>query len=477
MARRSSVREDRHFLVRYLCDDNFQVRSRAYFRCESDITITVGEEYDVQWGRAKEVDRAVVLDSGSDQELRVKMRELETRTEPSSPTPPASPLSPSPPPSPPTPAPKRQKTTMSFTKSGKPRASMITSGSPPTVNEQTLPIAVPATVPTGPQTPPVVMPASVLTGLQTPPVVVPASVPTGPQTPPVVVPASVPTGPQTPPVVVPASVPTGPQTPPVVVPASVPTGPQTPPVAVPASVPIGLQTPRASTPVVRFRPHRLSTSDSDSLVGGLLKEVSDLRKSVDIVNKKIDATNRRTTHLETLLTTAIANTNIIIDIIRRQSSDNTLTQLNSAMHSQTSAEETPSSTPTTEGIPPEFKIDDSELRVLVRESRNAGNFAVNLTRKLFPELFGEGQLRYEYNWYGGGKLAKKELDPVRKQVVKQYVVYFFPEFQSHEAWRERQQLVPKINECLRRNDKRLKRKSIVIPQLTECHDDVFDFVD
>lgn len=202
--------------------------------------------------------------------------------------------------------------------------------------------------------------------------------------------------------------------------------------------------------------------------------MSDLRKSVDIVNKKIDATNRRTTHLETLPTTAIAKTNIIIDVLRRQSSDNTMTQLNPVMHSQTTAEETPS-TPTTEGIPAEFRIDDTQLRVLVRESRNAGNFTVNITRKLFPELFGEGQLRLEYNWYGGGKLSKKELDPARKHVVKQYVVYFFPEFQSHEAWRER--VVPKINECLRRNDKRLRRKSIVIPQLTECHDDVFDFVD
>ena len=47
IARRSGVREDTHFLVRYLCDDNLQVRSRAYFRCDSDVSISVGDEYDV----------------------------------------------------------------------------------------------------------------------------------------------------------------------------------------------------------------------------------------------------------------------------------------------------------------------------------------------------------------------------------------------------------------------------------------------
>lgn len=106
MARRSGVLEDTHFLVRYLCDDNLQVRSRAYFRCDSDVSISVGDEYDVQWGRPKDVDLAVVLFCGSEQEVRKRMQEMESLSEPLSPTPPQSPLSPSPPASP---APKRKK--------------------------------------------------------------------------------------------------------------------------------------------------------------------------------------------------------------------------------------------------------------------------------------------------------------------------------------------------------------------------------
>ena len=95
IARRSGVREDTHFLVRYLCDDNLQVRSCAYFRCDSDVSISVGDEYDVQWGRPKDVDLAVVLCCGSEQELRKRMQEMESLTEPLCPTPLQSPLSPS----------------------------------------------------------------------------------------------------------------------------------------------------------------------------------------------------------------------------------------------------------------------------------------------------------------------------------------------------------------------------------------------
>lgn len=41
------------------------------------------------------------------------------------------------------------------------------------------------------------------------------------------------------------------------------------------------------------------------------------------------------------------------------------------------------------GIPVEFQLEDSYLRKTLRKSRNSGNFAVTLTRKLFTELFGE----------------------------------------------------------------------------------------
>ena len=44
------------------------------------------------------------------------------------------------------------------------------------------------------------------------------------------------------------------------------------------------------------------------------------------------------------------------------------------------------------------------------------------------------------------------MDPVRKEVCRKYVCYFFPEFKVEDSWRER--IVSKINECLRRNDKR-----------------------
>ena len=45
------------------------MRIRAYFRCDSDVLISVGGGYDVQWGRLKDVDLAVVLSCGPKQDL------------------------------------------------------------------------------------------------------------------------------------------------------------------------------------------------------------------------------------------------------------------------------------------------------------------------------------------------------------------------------------------------------------------------
>uniref|UniRef100_K1Q188 BEN domain-containing protein 3 n=1 Tax=Magallana gigas TaxID=29159 RepID=K1Q188_MAGGI len=180
-----------------------------------------------------------------------------------------------------------------------------------------------------------------------------------------------------------------------------------------------------------------------------------------MMNRKLDASNRRTASLELQLKTVLANTNVLIDVMRKLANEN------SAICQMPSGSDDDPTDSTPQGIPEEFQLEDSYLRKTLRE-------------RLFPELFGEGQLRFEYNWYGGRKHTKKELDPVRKQIIRRYVCFFFPEFKSEEAWRER--IVIKINECLRRNDKRVKKDcvstSVIIPETDPlCPIDVFNFTD
>lgn len=108
----------------------------------------------------------------------------------------------------------------------------------------------------------------------------------------------------------------------------------------------------------------------------------------------------------------LLNTNVLIDIarnIRGKRQDHI-------------APVTVSTTCSLDDLPEEYAIGDEELRQIVRDSRNAGNLAVNLCRKLWPELYGEGNLQFSYNWYGGGKHNKQELDRVRKGVVKKYLL-------------------------------------------------------
>ncbi|XP_061170870.1 uncharacterized protein LOC133180340 [Saccostrea echinata] len=424
MARRLK-RLDTHFIVRYLCDDELQVRNRVSFKCDGDSTISVGLEYDVQWGKPKEVDRAVVLFSGTEQQMREKIKDLlvplpnpvaasstppsrstsppRLRSQPSSPT---SPRSPTPPRSPSSaPSPKRRKTTANLTRSGKPKASLIADGSPPAEDSAT----------SIPKTPVRQRPA--------------------------------------------------------------PETQNSEPAQLESLTPI--PTPASTTPVVRFRPYRTSTNDDD-LVKALMREVKEMRQTLDVINKKLDASNRRGTASDLQLKTVLANTNILIDVVRKIPAASGVEFLQTSDPiADTMSDSSPGDV--YQGVPEEYQLPDTVLRDMIKESRNAGNFAVNLTRKIFPELYGEGNLRMEYNWYGGGKLSKKELDPARKQVVRRYVCYFFPEFKPEDSWRER--IVSKINESLRRNDKRLKKDSVnlVMPSVPEsdlgCSDDVFTFND
>jgi hypothetical protein len=65
----------------------------------------------------------------------------------------------------------------------------------------------------------------------------------------------------------------------------------------------------------------------------------------------------------------------------------------------------PGSTP--QDIPEEFKVEDSSLRRLLLESRNEGNFAVILTRKLPRTIWRvRDQISTQLVWRGGGGIRR-----------------------------------------------------------------------
>jgi hypothetical protein len=51
-------------------------------------------------------------------------------------------------------------------------------------------------------------------------------------------------------------------------------------------------------------------------------------------------------------------------------------------------------------------------------------------------------------YFGGGKLKKRPLDDQRKSAIRRYVIAFYPDVSSDNAYT--MQVVTKINECLRR---------------------------
>ncbi|KAJ8317119.1 hypothetical protein KUTeg_005023 [Tegillarca granosa] len=106
-------------------------------------------------------------------------------------------------------------------------------------------------------------------------------------------------------------------------------------------------------------------------------------------------------------------------------------------------------------IPAPYRLDPSVVNRIKTQSSGPGNFAKNLTEKLFPELFDENLRRLNYSFFGGGIRNKTELDPQRKTFLQQYVLHFFPEVKPPEVWKDR--VVPKINEALRRPVEKKKK--------------------
>lgn len=168
---------------------------------------------------------------------------------------------------------------------------------------------------------------------------------------------------------------------------------------------------------------------------------SAMAKDIDKLKRQGESTTRK-------LTEIIENQRIIKEFLERL-------VVNTSVATPSVTQVTTEGEMTTEDVPPQYVIEDCVLRQLHKESSGAGNFASKLVLQLFPELFGVGNIRFQYNWYGGGKLQKTELCPVRKRVVKKYVVYYYPDVAAETVWRDR--VVPKVNELLRRQS-RYQRK-------------------
>jgi hypothetical protein len=99
-------------------------------------------------------------------------------------------------------------------------------------------------------------------------------------------------------------------------------------------------------------------------------------------------------------------------------------------------------------IPVQYRLSVDELHGINESAQGKGNFAKLVVERLFPELFGPDNLRWLYNYNGGGARAKKELDPKRKEYLVQYVLFMYPELQEKTMWAS--VVVNTINEGLRR---------------------------
>ena len=43
---------------------------------------------------------------------------------------------------------------------------------------------------------------------------------------------------------------------------------------------------------------------------------------------------------------------------------------------------------------------------------------------------------YQYNWYGGGQNNKKRLDPQRTEIIRGYILLFYPEVRDSDVFNE-----------------------------------------
>lgn len=104
-------------------------------------------------------------------------------------------------------------------------------------------------------------------------------------------------------------------------------------------------------------------------------------------------------------------------------------------------------------VPQEYILSREQLKSNYECSLSIGNFASRLLVLMFPELFTHENARKQYNC--SGSLGKKQLDPVRINLIRHYVQLVHPRANNDRVWML--EFVGKLDERCRRRDTEQRR--------------------
>ncbi|MFT7813335.1 BEN domain-containing protein 3 [Arapaima gigas] len=104
-------------------------------------------------------------------------------------------------------------------------------------------------------------------------------------------------------------------------------------------------------------------------------------------------------------------------------------------------------------VPQQYLLSKEQLKSNYESSLSIGNFASRLLVLMFPELFTYENARKHYNCTGS--LGKKQLDPVRINLIRHYVQLLYPRAKNDRVWTL--EFVGKLDERCRRRDTEQRR--------------------
>ncbi|CAL9686213.1 unnamed protein product [Knipowitschia caucasica] len=104
-------------------------------------------------------------------------------------------------------------------------------------------------------------------------------------------------------------------------------------------------------------------------------------------------------------------------------------------------------------VPKEYLLTKDQLKINYECSLSIGNFASRLLVLMFPELFTHENIRKQYNC--SGSLGKKQLDPIRVNLIRHYVQLLYPQANNDRVWM--MEFVGKLDERCRRRDTEQRR--------------------